>query len=536
MRRPRLSVYFPLILAIVLITGIFIGLQFRQNELARWNPFSSHYDPYRKIREILKYAEENYVDEIQPDTLTERTVFTLLQSLDPHSIYITAREFNEANDPLQGKFEGIGVQFRVEKDTVVVINTISGGPAEKVGIRGGDRIVKVDRDMIAGVKITNDDVMRKLKGPKGTTVDVSIYRRGIRELLDFTITRDIIPTFSLDVRYMINRETGYIKLGNFAAKTHEEFVKAMEELKEQGMNRLILDLRGNGGGYLQDAIQIADEFLEEDKIIVYTEGKNRPKKISFATGDGLFEKEKLVILIDEWSASASEIVAGAVQDNDRGTIIGRRSFGKGLVQEQLEFPDRSAVRLTVARYHTPTGRCIQKPYNNGIDQYYSELLGRFTNGELETPDSIHFLDSLKYTTPGGKTVYGGGGIMPDVFIPVEKNPELNLYREVLDKNLIYPYAFDYTDKYRKQLGKFRSAEEFNKGFFIDGSILADFMKYAREKGASIPSAGNQASEKRIRALLKAFIGRNIYDNPAFYPTLNEADPAVIKAIEILENK
>jgi len=458
----------------------------------------------------------------------------MLQSLDPHSVYIPASEFHEATDPLLGSFEGIGVQFRIENDSITVIIPVSGGPSEKVGIKAGDRIVTIDGKKAAGIKITNSDVLHKLKGKKGTTVKIGIYRRGLPGLTDYTIIRDVIPTYSLDIAYMVTAGIGYIRLSNFSAKTHEEIHNALKKLNSMGMKKLVLDLRGNGGGYLQAAIDVADEFLPTGKLIVYTQGKNHPREYAYSTANGLFETGDLTLLLDEWSASASEIVAGAIQDNDRGEIIGRRSFGKGLVQEQLDFKDGSAIRLTVARYYTPTGRCIQKPYKNGTEDYYNQYYHRILDTETGKPDSVRFPDSLKFTTPKGKIVYGGGGIQPDIFVPVEKDSLLKYYTTLINKGTIYQYAFEYTDRYRKDLNQNKTFEQYDKNFRITDPIYEEFLKYAGSKGIKREGKDLAASDARIKVMLKAYIGRNILDNPGFYPYLNNIDLTFHRAVDYLE--
>jgi carboxyl-terminal processing protease len=533
MNKTKLAVYLPLILASVLIFGIVIGIQL--GHVGNGFSFLSN-KKSDKLKEIIDYVHNNYVDTVSREVLTEKAITSMLQTLDPHSVYIPAREFHDALDPLLGRFEGIGVQFRIENDTITVINPVSGGPSEKLGIKAGDRIVRIDGKNVAAIRITNNDVMRKLKGKKGTKVNLGIFRRGVHGLLDFTVTRDVIPTYSMDVAYMVKPGIGYIRLNNFSATTHEEINSGLLRLKSQGMKKLIFDLRGNGGGYLQAAIDVADEFLPAHKLIVYTEGYHYPREYAYATAEGIFETGDLVVLIDEWSASASEIVAGAIQDNDRGTIIGRRSFGKGLVQGQLMLRDSSSLRLTISRYYTPTGRCIQKPYNNGTDAYYNDYYHRLMNGEMDNPDSIHFSDSLKFKTPKGKIVYGGGGIMPDIYVPIEKDSNLIYYNQVVNKGLLYQFAFDYTDKNRKQLEKNKSFSEYEKNFRITDDIYNEFISYAAKKGIKREGKNLVTSDNRAKILLKAYIGRNILDNAGFYPLLNSFDPAFLKGVGILEKQ
>ncbi|MCF6341298.1 MAG: S41 family peptidase, partial [Bacteroidales bacterium] len=377
--------------------------------------------------------------------------------------------------------------------------------------------------------------IRKLKGKKGTVVNVSIFRRGIPKLIDFSITRDLIPTFSLDVAYMVDDEIGYIKLNKFSATTYNEFDKAVGKLKEQGMHKLILDLRGNPGGFLNAAINIADEFLPDGKLIVYTEGKNRPRSYAYATKKGRLLDETVVVLLDEGSASASEIVAGALQDNDRGIIIGRRSFGKGLVQEQMEFPDGSALRLTIARYHTPTGRCIQKPYaKENFEDYETEAYHRYTNGEMQSADSIHFNDSLKYTTPGGKTVYGGGGIMPDIYVPLLTDSIHTYYNILANRGLIFQFAFDYTDARRESLRRFKTFESFDAGFKMNTKEYNELVAYAKEKGIESTPEKIRVSEEKIKILFKAFVGRNVLEEKGFYPIYHQIDTTFKRAVYELE--
>lgn len=531
----RLAVFLPIAFALVLIAGFFLGATLMRNSSVNEGLLqslkSSKYDP---INDVIAYIRQDYVDSVDTEALKRSAIEGILADLDPHSQYISAEEFNEVNDPLLGNFDGIGVQFRLENDTVYIINTIPGGPSEKAGVMAGDRIIKVENKLIAGVKMDNNDIMKLLKGERGTRVNISVYRRGVAGLLKFDLTRDVIPTYSVDIAFMPEKEVGYIKLSKFSATTAKELSQALNDLKEQGMRDLVLDLRGNSGGYLQAAINVADEFLPDGKLIVYTEGYNRPKQIANATSQGFFEKGDLIVLIDEGSASSSEIVAGALQDNDRATIIGRRSFGKGLVQEQLSLPDGSAIRLTVARYFTPTGRSIQKPYTNGHSQEYEEeLYHRMISGEMESPDSVKFNDSLRFTTPGGRIVYGGGGIMPDVYMPVEKNENYRYYNAVMNKGLIYQFAFDYTDKNRKALNQFASFEDFDKKFSVTPAIFSSFSEMARKSGISPDPAGMAFARNELSNLIKALIARNIYDERGFFPIYLKTDKTFIRSLEEL---
>lgn len=529
------TIYLPIAFALVMAAGFLLGASLVKVSSLNKNISlirdlqSNKYDP---VNDVLGYIMQDYVDSVDASKLKQYAVEGILENLDPHSQYIPAEDFSEVNEPLMGGFDGIGVQFRIENDSVYIINTIQGGPSEKAGIRAGDRIVKVDNKPVAGVKIENREVMKLLKGQRGTKVNVSVFRRGSAKLLSFNITRDVIPTYSVDVSYMPEPGTGYIKLSKFAATTSEELTNALLSLKSKGMKQLVLDLRGNSGGYLQSAIDVADQFLPDKDLIVYTEGYNRPKETAFASKDGLFERGKLVVLIDEGSASSAEIVAGALQDNDRATIIGRRSFGKGLVQEQLTLPDGSAVRLTVARYYTPSGRSIQKPYVNGHgDEYETELYARMMHGEFEVQDSIRFNDSLKYKTKGGKLVYGGGGIMPDIFIPIERNDKYSYYNAVLNKGIIHQFTFEYTDRNRQTLNKYGNFDNFNKRFTINESMMDEFVKYAQKEGVPYDQQGLAYTRKEITNLMKALIGRNIYDEKGFYPIYLKTDKAFNKALE-----
>lgn len=525
----KITTYLPILFALVLITGIYIGREINPSISIDKSllPFNQH-KKYNKLSDIINYIEQDYVDSISRERLISKALGAIIDELDPHTSYISKEEFNAVNDPLLGSFEGIGVQFNIMEDTIAIIHAISGGPSEKSGILAGDRIIMVDDNLVAGVKITNRGAMRVLKGPRGTKVKVGVLRKGFPDLIDFVIVRNIIPTYSLDIAYMVNDTVGYMKLNTFSATTYDEFKVALKRLKAAGLTNLILDLRGNSGGFVKPAVQIADDFLSEDKLIVYTKGNNRPKNSIYSKSGGLFESEKLVILIDEASASASEILAGAVQDNDRATIIGRRSYGKGLVQEQLHFPDGSAMRMTIARYYTPTGRSIQKPYGENFDEYYQEYYHRFANGELQNADSIKFIDSLKFVTPGGKTVYGGGGIMPDIFVPLELgNPAF--YNIIINRGLAYRFAFNYTDEHRESLRKIESFEVFNSTFEFTDELFSDFIEFAKSNGVERSISEVNDSKAKLKLIMMAYIGRNLLDNEAFYPIFHKMDPIFIKA-------
>ena len=537
-QKNRYIKYLPILFSVVLIIGILVGSRLTPVSTSDKGLFNIDLSRYDKLTDVVNYIVREYVDSVSREELTEEAIDGILTHLDPHSRYIPAEEFHNVNDPLIGNFEGIGIQFRIENDTIMVVRPISGGPSEKVGLMAGDRIVTVDDSLIAGVGVTDQMAMSLLKGKRGTKVKVGIFRRGIDGLLDFEITRDVIPTFSVDVSFMPADSVGYIKVSKFSATTFDEFVNATDNLKARGMTKLIVDLRQNSGGYLQAAIDMADEFLEKGKLIVYTEGRNQPRETFYATKSGNLEDVELIVLIDGGTASASEIVAGAIQDNDRGIIVGRRSFGKGLVQRQLDFIDGSALRLTIARYYTPTGRCIQKPYNakEGFEEYYEESYHRYENGELQVKDSIHFNDSLKFVTPGGKVVYGGGGIMPDVFIPLVKDKKWVYFNTLVNKGLIFRYAFEYTDKNREKLKKFDTFEKFDSEFEIDNSFFKKFLKYTEDKGVKVDTAGLEYAGDRIKVLLKAYIARNLFDDKGFYPIYLSIDDAFNRSLEIFSEE
>lgn len=525
----------PIVLALVLVLGFYLGLNLRTSGGGKQDGgiFSIGIDRYNKLNDVINYIYDSYVDSVSREQLTEESIRNLLKNLDPHSSYIPASDFRRMNDPLMGSFEGIGIEFNMIKDTVVVIHPIAGGPSERAGLMPGDRIVKVGDSLIAGVNMSTADVVDMLMGEKGTVVHVSVFRSGLPDLIDFALTRDKIPTYSMDIAYMVDDNIGYIKLNKFSATTHQEFSEGLEKLIAEGLIGLILDLRGNGGGFLDAAIQVADELLERGKLIVYTDGRRRSRTYARARRDGLFEKKPLVVLIDEWSASASEIIAGAVQDNDRGLVVGRRSFGKGLVQEQVQLGDGSAMRLTVARYYTPTGRSIQKPYEEGEDAYFGDFLQRYYNGEMLHPDSIRFDENMRFETPAGRIVYGGGGIMPDVFVAIPGDPNAAFFNLVFNRGHIYSFAFDYADRNRQTLELFEDSRQFRESFFIDSKTYQQFLAYVSEQGTRIPERIDSRTESRIKTNLKAYIGRNIIGADAFFPVIHGEDAAFLKAAELL---
>lgn len=523
----------PIIYAAVLIVGIYLGIFIAKSNGIGSNTKSS--ENTSLVNDIFSLIDKQYVDTVNLNALQTKAVTHVLESMDPHSEYIEPSILNEVNENLYGSFDGIGVSFRIEKDTITIIETIKGGPSEKAGILAGDRIVYVGDTLVAGTKVTNKDAMRLLKGPKKTKVDVKIKRRGIDDLLDFTITRDAIPTYSLDVAYMIDNNIGFIKLNKFSQTTHKEFVDAIRKLQKEGMTQLILDLRGNTGGYLGEAVGIADEMLRDNNLIVYTEGEHRDRSYIFARHRGLWEDKDVVVLIDEGSASASEIVAGALQDNDRGVIIGRRSFGKGLVQEQFNLGENGALRLTVARYYTPTGRCIQKPFSGDKAEYLLEEYARYETGEMFNIDSIHFADSLKYITPGGKTVYGGGGIMPDIYVPLENDSTQYFFNKMANAGVLFQYAFDYSDSHRKDIMNYGDGMTFNEKFVFTDAMFKELMKRAEEKNIKGNKADKVKARELAEPLFKAYVARNVFGDEAFYPIYEPMDDILQKALETLRH-
>lgn len=522
----------PVWLALAVTFGVLLGIIVTRSNEASIS-FINKGGNMNLVDKVFYLIEKEYVDTVNIEKLQVEAVTGIIDKMDPHSEYFEPKVLEEVNEDLQGSFEGIGVTFRIEKDTVTIISTIKNGPSEKTGILAGDRIVYVGDSLIAGVGVNNSKVMRLLKGPRGTKVDVRVYRRGVSELLDFKITRDVIPTHSVDVAYLLDETTGYIKLEKFIATTHKEFVNAVKKLQKQGMKALVFDLRGNSGGYLVEAVDIADEFLPKGSLIVYTQGEHRDRQYIFARRRGMLEDTPVTILIDEGSASASEIVAGALQDNDRGIIVGRRSFGKGLVQEQFDLGDGAGLRLTVARYYTPTGRCIQKPYDGDREKYIYEAYDRYNSGEMFSADSIHFADSLKYITPGGKTVYGGGGIMPDVYVPLKQDSTEYFFNKIVNASIVFQYAFDYSDTHREELLKYDNERELDKNFKFTDKMWNDILKEAKKKKITGTDEQKDVAKKMTAQLVKAYIARNIFGDEAFYPLYEPLDEILKEAINKL---
>jgi carboxyl-terminal processing protease len=479
-----------------------------------------------------------YVDETDNTKIVEDAINGMLEKLDPHSSYTNAEETRKMNEPLEANFDGIGIQFNMLTDTLYVIQVITGGPSEKVGLMAGDRIIMVDDSLIAGVKMNNNDVMKLIRGKKGTEVRIKVKRAFIPDLLDFKIIRDKIPVYSMDAAYMANHKTGYIRLNRFAASSIEEFEKAVARLKKEGMQHLFLDLQGNGGGYLNIAYVLSDEFLEKDKLIVYTEGNRQPRQDANATEKGIFEKGKLVILVDEFSASASEIVSGAVQDWDRGVIVGRRTFGKGLVQRPVILPDSSMIRLTVARYYTPSGRNIQKPYEKGnTEAYNNDLIDRYNKGELMYADSIHFPDSLKYgTLISGRTVYGGGGIMPDIFVPVDSTRSTEYHSKLVRSGVMNRMAMNYLDNNRSELTKkYSDIRKYKEKFVITEDIIQELLNMAGEEKIEFNEEAFNKSKELISLQLKALIARDFFDMSEYFEIINDKNDSYLEALRIINS-
>lgn len=525
--KSKLLIYYPLLLAGMLVLGIYLGSYFTSgtSETISFFPKKS-VNSADKIGQIINFIDKEYVDTVAKNNLINKAIGAILEDLDPHSYYISAEELASYTEPLEGNFDGIGVEFLIQADTVRVVSAIEGGPSEELGIMAGDKIISVDGENIAGVDIKNEDVIKHLKGPSGTIVNVAILRN--KEEIPFSITRGTIPINSVVTSQLLDNSTGYIKISRFARTTYDEFMSHMSRLRSEGMEEIILDLRGNGGGYLNAAVQISEEFLQKGQLVVYTEGKASPKRSYYASKIGEYSEMPLAILINQGSASASEILAGAIQDNDRGLIIGRRSFGKGLVQEHLSLPDQSALRLTVARYFTPTGRSIQKPYGDGV-QYDDDYELRFEHGEMMYQDSIVFPDSLKFTTPGGRIVYGGGGIMPDIFVGIDTVGASQYLSIVSYQGLLNQFGFDYADGHRVDLQLFSSYTDFKQRFEITDDLLQEFVSYSSKKGIAPDDKGIKASKAVLKIRIKAYIARNIWGNDGYYAIMNQDDNVLKEA-------
>ena len=533
----------PIIASIALALGVTLGVMLpRENKASNTNAGLSENQifaaqtaeaNFNKLNYVLFLLKSMYVDSIKTGELTEKIIPLVLEELDPHSTYVPKEEAEAANEELEGSFSGIGVQFNIQNDTVMVVDVIAGGPSEKVGIMPGDRIIEVNDSSFVGKDINNNKVLKTLRGEKNTKVNVGIKRNSSAETLYFTITRGDIPVNSVDIAYAITPKIGYIKVSRFGANTYNEFVTELTKLKKQGCEEFMIDLRYNSGGYLHAAIKMINEFLEKGELIVYTEGRSYPREDAIANGKGMFKDIPVCVLINEWSASASEIFAGAIQDQDRGIIVGRRSFGKGLVQQQVPLFDDSQVRITIAHYYTPSGRSIQKPYEGGkLEEYEKDLLNRYEHGEFFSADSIAAGDSIKYYTKEGRVVYGGGGIMPDYFVPQDTTGHTPYYTEAQNKGYTYSFAFQYADKNRETLKKFKDYNELCAHLDSE-NINLQFYKYAEGKGLTSSTAGQAECADVINNVLKAYISRNIIGEKAFYPILNSKDETIIRALEVM---
>ncbi|MDE6006462.1 MAG: S41 family peptidase [Muribaculaceae bacterium] len=498
----------------------------------------------QKLRWAEKAIAELYVDSVDEDKLVEAGIRSMLEELDPHSSYTTAEETREMNEPLQGNFSGIGITFNMNKDTLYVISTVAGGPSERAGMLAGDRIITVNDSSIAGVKMKNTDIMKRLRGPKGTQVDLRVLRRsgGATDSIDFRLTRADIPIYSIDAAFMADPTTGYIRISRFAAETKNEFLKAVKDLKKQGMKQLILDLVDNGGGYLNAAVEILGEFLDPGKTVVYTEGLNSPVQYFKSKPDGkkpLLADGRLVVMVNQYSASASEITSGAIQDWDRGVIVGRRSFGKGLVQRPIPFPDGSMMRLTVAHYYTPSGRDIQKPYKKGDpDGYRHDIIDRFNSGELMHADSIKYIDSLKVKTLRlEREIYGGGGISPDIFVPLDTTAFTKYYRDVVAKGALNQFVIKYVDENRKEIkNKFPTDSQYVDGFTVTDSILENLFNLAEAEGVEKDEEQAKLSRELFEMQIKALVGRDIYDQATYFKVYNRFDPIFKEALRVINGK
>ncbi len=526
----RLSIWLPLIMAIVLAMGIQIGTLLNSTKKTS---FFSH-NNLNTLNEVMDYVKAKYVDTINMSTIEDGAISNVLEQLDPHSTFIPSTDLKEVNQELEGNFEGVGIEFFLVQDTIMVVSVISGGPSEKAGILAGDRIITINDSTFAGIKIRDNTVISHLRGESGTNVRVGIKRNGVAKLLPFTIIRDKIPMYSIDASYMIDKKTGYIKINRFSETTYDEFESALKKMKSQGITQLVIDLRQNGGGLLDAATDIVDQLIDQQKLIVYTKGRVYSRVDYKTRVMGEFEEGNLAILIDEGSASASEIVTGAIQDWDRGVVVGRRSFGKGLVQEQYGLSDGGALRLTVAKYYTPSGRCIQKPYDHNINNYYDEVSNRYSDGEVLNADSMHINDTARYFTSLGRVVYGGGGIIPDIFVPLDTSNNNNSFLNgVLNAGLLQQFTYTYFHNHTQMLDQYSSLDLFREQFNVSDAVYADFISYAVKNGVKVNSIQQEKAKDFISLRIKAFLAREKFNSGAFYAVINDADPVLKKAMDAL---
>ena len=536
-QKPAKNVWIPVTIALALVVGILLGM-FAARTAPNLTTIIAEQSSSgaSKISYTLSLINKKYIDPVNTDSIVELLMPELMATLDPHSFYLPAEDLTKANESLDGEFDGVGIVFNMTTDTIVVLNVIPQGPSHKAGVLNGDRIIKINDSLVAGRNIPQDNVVKMLRGKRGTKVNLEVERQGIEEMIPIEVTRGKIPIKSVDASFMLSGDVGFMRITAFAQYTYTEMVLSLASLQAQGMTKLILDIRGNSGGYLDQAIYMANEFLPKGKLIVYTEDRRGDQIKEYSDGKGNFQDIAMVILIDENSASSSEILAGALQDNDRATIVGRRSFGKGLVQQQIPFMDGSAIRLTTARYYTPTGRSIQKPYTLGDDASYGdELYNRYMHNELFSADSIKFDESMMFTTPGGRTVYGGGGIMPDIFIPLDTTDVTSYYMEVVGRNILYKYTMTYTDRHREAINAIESVAQLNALLDADASLLDDFIEYARRNGVAPVWSEIRKSEKLLTAMLRAYIGRNSpLEESGYYSNIYVVDPSIYEALKVLE--
>ena len=529
MKNKKLQLLLPLLFALSVILGIFLGYKLHANMPDTGRLFRAGRNG--SLTEVLDLIRVRYVDEVSIDSLGNTAIEEMLTRLDPHSIYIPAIELKSVNEDLSGRFEGIGVEFNIFNDTVHILTVLKGGPSDKAGLASGDRILKVGDSLVADNDITSERIRSLLRGPRGTAVSV-IVRRG-NEKKSFTITRGFIPIFSLDAAYMLNQTTGYIKLNKFAESTYEEFMEGLEKLKGQGLKELVLDLRENGGGIMDEAVEIADEFLDSDKLVVYTEGKHSPRREYRCRRPGLFETGKLILLLNEGSASASEVLAGALQDWDRATIVGRRSFGKGLVQEQYNLKDGAALWLTVARYYSPLGRSIQKPYEDGFDKYEDEIMERYQHGALVNADSNQYIAGKAYVTGAGKSVYGGGGISPDIFVAFDTAVLDTSISRLYRQNILGNFAYRYYVANKQEFASYKDPVDFNKAYMVGDKVMQEFIAYANDEKIALSSLDNEEMEL-LKKRIKSMLARQLWRSEGFYVVINDEDDMISKAIESLK--